>query len=173
MIHVPLSKWQLVQRAFSNSRNFKLNIIFSNWAQEERNGPPHADQGLSKSKPRQNHAVCTLWVQSPVAPFLLLKESPEDIGKETSQTESLMIGFQSLVVKALRRDSMIPMVKVESYLKGTSSSELSCSTVLLSTILSTFVILTTPIVNEAISQDFQAWPTNQSKTLISSCFDQW
>ena len=51
---------------------------------------------------------------------------------------------------------MIPMVKVESYLKGTSSSELSCSTVLLSTILSTFVILTTPIVNEAISQDFQA-----------------
>jgi len=71
-----------------------------------------------------------------------------------------MMGFHSLVVKASRWDSIftlgIPMVKVESYLKGTSSFELSCSTAPLSTILSTFVILTTPIINEVISQDFQA-----------------
>jgi len=59
-------------------RPYKVRSLVSNsiYAKKDRNGPPSANQVISRDKTRHGHAVCTLWVHQPTSPmqlFLLMQ----------------------------------------------------------------------------------------------------
>ena len=59
-----------------------MRSLLSNsiYAKRNRNGPPSANQVVSRDDPRCCHAVCTLLVHPPTSPFLLKQNvSPKDI----------------------------------------------------------------------------------------------
>ena len=68
-------------------RPYKVRSLVSNsiCTIKDRNGPPNANQIISRDELRCGHAICTLWVHqstSPILPFLLkqnLHVSPKDI----------------------------------------------------------------------------------------------
>jgi len=66
-------------------RPYKVRLLVSNsiYTKKDRNGPPSANQVISKDEPRHGQAVCILWVHpptSPVPPLLLTQNlSPKDI----------------------------------------------------------------------------------------------
>ena len=55
-----------------------LYMSFSHW---ERNSPPSAKQGLSKSESRDGHAVCTLQVHLPISPCPTVTAHTEPISQ--------------------------------------------------------------------------------------------
>ena len=64
------------------------NSIYMIYAEKDRNGPPSANQVVSRDEPRRGHAVCTLSVHPSTLPFLLKNHlSPRD---RSHETESLM-----------------------------------------------------------------------------------
>ena len=63
-------------------RPYKVRSLVSNsiYAKKDRNGPPGANQGLSTTKPRHGHAVCTLGFTDPPLPVRpTLNLPPKDI----------------------------------------------------------------------------------------------
>ena len=49
-------------------------------------GPLKANQGISKPEPRDDHAVCTLWVHQPTSPYPTLFADEEPISKGSGIT---------------------------------------------------------------------------------------
>jgi len=52
-------------------RPYKVRSLVSNsiYAKKGRNGPPSANQIISKDESRCSNAVCTLWVHPPTSPY--------------------------------------------------------------------------------------------------------
>jgi len=49
-----------------------MRALVSNsiYAKKGRNGPPGANQVVSRDEPRCSQAICTLWVHPPTSPYL-------------------------------------------------------------------------------------------------------
>ena len=91
---MPLYHQLLVQTGQNTSpRSYKVRRLFSHLfnAQEERNGPPSANQGLSKVEPRLGHA---LQVHQPTSPRL---------AKEYCQKWHLMHSTDSYIRESVKR----------------------------------------------------------------------
>ena len=75
---------------------------------EKRNGPPSANQVVSKDEPRRSHVVCTLRVYPPTSPYPALSAEAEPTSKGYYQmwhhgAESLMMGISAMGPKESKK----------------------------------------------------------------------
>jgi len=89
-------------------RPYKVRSLVSNsiCAKKDRNYPPSASQAISRDKPRDSHAVCTLRVHPPTSPCPVLSAhtEPKSQGhcwKWHHEAESLMMDISTMVPKEL------------------------------------------------------------------------
>ena len=91
----------MLERWAVNARRWAVNArnggpTRSIYAKKDRNVPSSANQGLSTSEPKHNHAVCTLQVHPPTSPCSALSAhaEPKDIARsENNEAESLVTSY--------------------------------------------------------------------------------
>ena len=74
-------------------------LLGSIYTKKDRNGPPSANQVISRDKPRHGHAVCTLQLHPPTSPCPALIAEAEPISKGRKwhhEAESLMTDISTM-----------------------------------------------------------------------------